>query len=153
MTVPRHGSPASKEASQHTGGGATTTSRMCVTTLLLIATLLVTACAFAPPVGHGSGPPVATLEIVAEDLAFDRDSLEIPAGGVIAVTLENRDPGILHNVAIYPGVGGDPVFRGETFTGIETRTNLMRPLTPGTFRFICDAHPTMSGTLTVSAGE
>jgi plastocyanin len=125
---------------------------MSVTTLFVIATLLVAACGIGPPVGHASGPPVATVELVAEDLAFDRDSLEIPAGGVIAITLENRDPGILHNVAIYRDAGGDPVFRGETFTGIETRTNLAGPLTPGTFRFVCDAHPTMSGTLTVAAG-
>jgi plastocyanin len=118
-------------------------------TLLAIATLLVAACGFGPPVGHASGSPVASVALVAEDLAFDQGSLQVPAGGVIAISLENRDPGILHNVAIYPTAGGDPVFRGETFTGIETRTNLAGPLTPGTFRFVCEAHPTMSGTLTV----
>jgi len=47
-------------------------------------------------------------------------------------------------IAHLRAAGGDPVFRGETFTGIETRTNLVEPLAPGTFRFVCDAHPTMS---------
>jgi plastocyanin len=152
MTVQRQCSPSSPEAPRYSGGGAATTSRMRVTMIFVIAALLVAACA-GPPVGHASGPPVATVELVAEDLAFDRDSLEVPPGGVIAVTLVNRDPGILHNVAIYQTAGGDLVFRGETFTGIETRTNLMGSLTPGTFRFVCDAHPTMGGTLTVAAGE
>ena len=90
---------------------------------------------------------------MARDLSFYPSSLEVPAGGVVAISLENRDPGILHNLAIYPTAGGDPVFRGETFTGIETRTNLLGPLALGKFRFVCDAHPTMSGTLIVSAAN
>ena len=122
-------------------------------TLVMIAAMLLAACGYGPLVGHASGSPVAMVELVAEGLAFDQDSLRMPAGGVIAISLENRDPGILHNVAIYPTAGGDPVFRGETFTGIETRTNLVGPLAPGTFRFVCDAHPTMSGTLTVGATD
>jgi hypothetical protein len=84
---------------------------MCAITLFVIAALLVAACGFGPRVGHASGSPVATVVLVAEDLGFDQGSLQVPAGGVIAISLENRDPGILHNVAIYPTVGGDPVFR------------------------------------------
>lgn len=120
-------------------------------TLYVITALPVAAFGFGPQVGHASGSPVATVVLVAENLAFDRGSLQVPAGGVIAISLENRDPGILHNVAIYPTVGGDPVFSGPGAHMHRESTNLAGPLTPGTFQFVCDAHPTMSGTLTVGA--
>jgi plastocyanin len=53
-------------------------------------------------------------------------------------------------VAIYLAAGGEPAFRSETFSGIATRTFLLGPLTQGSYRFVCDVHPTMSGTLTVA---
>ena len=112
--------------------------------------LVVGACAAGASVGNVRGSPAATVELAAENLAFDRSSVRFPAGVVVALTLDNRDPGILHNVAIYPSSGGDPVFRGETFTGIQTETYLVGPLPAGSFRFVCDVHPTMSGTLTVA---
>jgi plastocyanin len=110
---------------------------------------LVVACSLTPPVGNATGSPAATVGLAAANLAFDRTSLELPAGVVVALTLDNRDPGILHNVAVYPTGGGEPVFRGDTFAGIATRTFLLGPLAQGTYRFVCDVHPTMSGTLTV----
>ena len=111
---------------------------------------VVAACGTGAPVGNASGAPTAAVELAAENLAFDRSSLRFPAGVIVALTLDNRDPGILHNVAIYPSSGGDPVFRGETLTGIQTETYLLGPLPAGSFRFVCDVHPTMSGTLTVA---
>ena len=117
---------------------------------LAVMGLMVGACGVEEPVGNASGSPAATVELTAENLAFDRSSLRFPAGVIVALTLDNRDPGILHNVAIYPSSGGDPVFRGETFTGIQTETYLLGPLPAGSFRFVCDVHPTMSGTLTVA---
>jgi plastocyanin len=74
----------------------------------------------------------------------------MPAGVVVALVLDNRDPGILHNVAVYPASGGGPVFRGETFSGIATRTFLVGPLAPGTYSLVCEIHPPMSGTLTIA---
>ncbi len=119
---------------------------------LAVVTVMVSACGVGGPIGNASGSPAATVGLAAENLAFDRSSLQLPADAVVALTLENRDPGILHNVAIYPAGAGDPVFRGETFTGIQTKTYLLGPLVAGSYRFICDVHPTMSGTLTVGAG-
>jgi plastocyanin len=107
------------------------------------------ACATAAPVGNATGSPAATVELAAADLAFAPTSLQLPAGVVVALTLDNRDPGILHNVTVFPEAGGEPVFRGETFAGIATRGYLLGPLAKGTYRFICDVHPTMSGTLSI----
>ena len=117
--------------------------------LILGAAFLIGSCGVGPPTGNASGSPSVTEELVAENLAFDRPSLWLPAGVVVALTLDNRDPGILHNVAIYPIAGGDAVFRGETFTGIAAQTYISGPMNRGTYRFTCDVHPTMNGTLVV----
>ena len=107
------------------------------------------ACVTGGPVGGASGSPVATVTLAGENVAFDRSSLRFPAGSIVALVFENRDPGILHNMAIYPVGGGDPVFRSETFAGIQTKTYLLGPLAEGSYRFACDLHPTMTGTITV----
>jgi plastocyanin len=112
--------------------------------------VLIAACATATPLGNATGSPAATAGLAAADLAFDRASLELPAGVVVALTLDNRDPGILHHVATHPAAGGEAVFRGDTFIGIASRTFLVGPLAQGTYRFACDVHPTMSGSLTVA---
>jgi plastocyanin len=112
--------------------------------------MFVAACVTATPVGNATGPPAATVNLAAADLAFDQASLELPADVVVALTFDNRDPGILHNVAIYPAAGSEAVFRGDTFAGIATRTFLLGPLAHGTYRFACDVHPAMSGTLRVA---
>jgi plastocyanin len=104
-------------------------------------------CAFGPTVGQASGPPAATVRLVAEDNRFAPARLALPADAVVALALENRDPGILHNVAISAAAGGEPRFRGETFTGIATVTYLIAPLPPGTYRVVCEVHPTMEATL------
>jgi plastocyanin len=122
-------------------------------TLASVLAALLAACAATTPVGNATGSPAVTIELAAADLAFDRTSLELPAGLVVGLILDNRDPGILHNVAIYREAGGEPVFRGETFGGIATRSYLLAPLKPGAYRFVCDVHPTMSGTLRIAPGR
>jgi plastocyanin len=118
--------------------------------LLAMSAVLIAGCATAAPVGNATGSPAATVVLAAVDLAFDRTSLEVPAGVVVGLTFDNRDPGILHDVAVYPEAGGEPAFRSETFAGIATRTFLLGPLARGAYRFVCDVHPTMSGTLRVT---
>ncbi len=118
---------------------------------LALTTVMVGACGVGEPVGIASGAPTATFALAAENVAFDQPSLRFPADSVVGLTFDNRDPGILHNVTIYPVAGGDPVFRSETITGIQTKTFLLGPLDAGAYRFVCDVHPTMTGTLIVFA--
>ncbi len=118
---------------------------------LVLTSVVVLGCGVGEPVGIASGSPTATFAVAAENLGFDRSALRFPAGSLVALTFENRDPGILHNVAIYPVAGGDPLFRGDTFAGIQTKTFLLGPLDAGSYRFACDVHPTMTGTITVFA--
>lgn len=115
----------------------------------LLITPLLAGCALGqPPIGSTSGQPTATAQILAQHLAFDPLSLRLPSGEIVAIRFDNGDPGILHNVTV-ASAGGDVVFRGETFTGIDSRTYVVAPLAPGEFRLLCDVHPTMIATLTV----
>lgn len=117
--------------------------------LLTLLAIVLLACGSEGPIGNVGGSAGTNVDLAAVNLAFDRSSLQFHTGVVVALTFENRDPGILHNVAIYRAADRDPVFRGETFTGIATRTFLLGPLAVGSYRFVCDVHPTMSGTVTV----
>lgn len=114
--------------------------------------LALAACALGRvPTGASSASPSMTAIVVAHDLAFEPDSLELPSGNPVAITLDNRDPGILHNISILAS-DGSVLFRGETFAGIEARMYGVAPLPEGRFRFVCDVHPGMEGTLIVEAG-
>ena len=113
-----------------------------------ILALVATAC------GGGNGNDVGlegvtceatgtTLRISAENTAFDTDCLAVPAGEAFEIVFDNRDTDD-HNVAIYPDEG-EPLFRGEIFAGVETKTYDVPAIEAGTYRFQCDVHPEMDG--------
>lgn len=90
------------------------------------------------------GPPAAFL--AASELAFDTESLSVPAGREFGLAFENRSS-LPHNVSIRDS-GGDAVFTGETFTGPRTVTYAAPELKAGSYTFVCDVHPDqMTGTL------
>lgn len=113
---------------------------------LLLASLVAGCAVGQAPTGQASGSPAVTILVVARDIAFDPAALEVPSGRVVGITLDNRDPGILHNITLVSG-SGDVVFRGETFAGLEARTYLVTPLEAGEYRLLCDVHPTMAAIL------
>ena len=85
--------------------------------------------------------------IVAQGVAFDRTHLDVPADVAFPLLFENRD-GAPHNVTILDA-GGTPLFVGETFTGYASRTYAVPPIGTGNYKFRCDVHTDMAGTLTV----
>jgi plastocyanin len=98
-----------------------------------------------------SQPPgtSASLTITASGIAFDTDSLEVPADTPFQIVFANNDAGIPHNVAIHEGSPTGPaVWTGEIFNGVETRTYDVPALPAGTYGFVCTVHPNMTGTLT-----
>ena len=108
----------------------------------------------APPPAETAAPPAAgaatTLDLAADSggaLAFDKPSLEAPAG-TVTIHLTNDSP-VPHNVSI-EGNGVDVA--GETFTGGSKDT--VADLQPGTYAFYCSVpghrQAGMEGTLTVS---
>ena len=96
--------------------------------------------------------PDDAVPIVASGLAFDTDTIELPAQGDVSIFFDNEDANIAHNVAIYPedesGVPtlGTPILKGEVFTGPDQRVyTFAAPTEPGTYHFQCDIHPDMAG--------
>ena len=106
--------------------------------------------ASASPGSTGSAAPVgATAHISAQNIQFDTDHLGAPAGQGWVLVFANNDAGVPHNVEILGALGAS-VFRGEVVTGPTTVSYQIPALPAGTYKFLCDVHPPMTGTLTVS---
>lgn len=108
---------------------------------------LLAAC--ASPTGTAAPPPPAPsggAVITAQGIAFDRQELTVPADRPFPLLFENRE-GPPHNVTIYEEGGGQPLFIGETFSGPASRTYAVPAIPAGRYRFRCDLHPDMSGTV------
>jgi plastocyanin len=100
----------------------------------------------APSDGGGS---TVSLTLTAQGIAFDTDSLEVPADTPFKIEFANNDAGIPHNVAIHKDSPTGPlVWAGDIFNGVETRTYEVPALPAGTYGFVCTVHPNMTGTLT-----
>jgi mono/diheme cytochrome c family protein/plastocyanin len=102
------------------------------------------------PSGGGTGGQTVVLKISAQNIAYDTDTLEAPANTPFQIEFTNNDAGIPHNVAIHEGTPTGPeVWKGDIFTGVETRVYDVPALPAGTYGFVCSVHPNMTGTLTV----
>jgi plastocyanin len=119
---------------------------------LALAAAIATGC--TPSSATGDPPPSAPeggAVITASGLKFDRGRLDVPAGRAFPLLFENRELAP-HNVAIYRDGVADPLFAGETFSGPASRTYVVPPLAAGTYRFRCDVHPEMSGSVVATSG-
>jgi cytochrome c oxidase subunit 2 len=98
----------------------------------------------------GSAGPAVSLALTAQDIAFDKTTLESTAGSPISLAFTNNDAGIPHNVAIHKdSPTGEVVFQGDIITGVASTTYAVPALPAGTYAFVCTVHPNMVGTLTV----
>jgi mono/diheme cytochrome c family protein/plastocyanin len=96
----------------------------------------------------GSAPAGATVSIVASGIQFTTTDVTAPADTAFVIKFENQDAGVPHNVAIHDASGAE-VFKGEIFSGVDTREYQVPALPAGKYTFTCTVHPTMTGTLTV----
>ena len=91
-----------------------------------------------------SGTPMVTIS--AWEVAFDAREIVAPATQPLHLRLDNKDAGILHNIAVYRDPrAGELVVRGKLFDGPRVRDYRFEPIPPGTYYFQCDLHPSMSG--------
>jgi plastocyanin len=100
----------------------------------------------APSEGAAGGGVV--LDISAQNIAFDKDTLEAPADTPFQIRFANNDAGVPHNVEIRDAMSMS-LWVGEIFNGVETRVYDVPALPAGTYVFICTVHPNMVGELIV----
>jgi plastocyanin len=84
-------------------------------------------------------------EIAASNLAFDKTELKVPADKEFEIHFNNQDSQP-HNVAILDPQGA-PKFRGTVVTGPKETDYKVEPIPAGDYKFQCDVHPNMSGTV------
>jgi plastocyanin len=104
--------------------------------------------ASAPPsIPSSPAAAGAVLHISAQNIAFDTNQLEAPAGQAFVLEFNNNDPGVPHNVEI-KDANGMSMFKGQIITGPATISYQVPALAAGSYMFVCDVHPNMTGTLT-----
>ena len=112
--------------------------------LLGLGLVAIAACAFAfsaRPGGWGNEPRDVVL--VARDMAFTapggagpNPTLHLKAGERIRLVLENRDPGMKHDV-VAPGLG---IKTATVEFAATDRLLITVPRTPGTYDYFCTYH-------------
>jgi plastocyanin len=90
-------------------------------------------------------PPPGAVAVIAQGTAFTTPTVTAPAGEAFVLWFVNRD-NELHNVHIYSSDLTSVVI-GQTFTGPAEKTETVPALTAGTYKFVCDIHPQMTGQL------
>jgi plastocyanin len=98
--------------------------------------------------------PAVTLDLTAQQMAFDKRTLSAPAGAYVSVHFQNGDAGVPHTFSLYETQAAETVlFRGQAVTGPATADYaFFAPEKPGKYFFRCDVHPsTMTGDFVVVA--
>ena len=124
-------------------------------------TITGTSCGQIPQAPAPAGNPELiepfegqSVELIAQNLSFDKRTIEVSSGGRVRIRLDNRDTGVSHNVAVYKSatdltaVSSGSV--GIRFDGPAIDDTAFDTPAAGNYFFRCDVHPTtMTGTFTV----
>ncbi len=89
--------------------------------------------------------------VTAEGIAFDTDSISLPAEEEASIEFVNNDASsVQHNLAIYEDDSASKsLFKPETIPGGESITYEVPPIEKGNYYFQCDVHPGMNGEVAV----
>jgi plastocyanin len=96
----------------------------------------------------GGGGGNTTVSIVASGVQFTTNNVSAPAGQKLTLSFDNQDASVQHNVDI-KDQGGTEVLKTDLLAGPAKKDYDLGPLDAGTYSFVCDVHPNMTGTLTV----
>jgi cytochrome c oxidase subunit 2 len=106
--------------------------------------------------GVSSSPPPGShvmISLTAQNIAFDKSRISVPAGVRVMIDFNNKDKGVPHNFSVYKtSAARDQIFSGKIITGPGRITyTFTAPETPGTYFFRCDVHPkAMTGSFVVT---
>lgn len=87
------------------------------------------------------------VTINAEDIAFDLEQIDATAGEELTITFNNNDTDVPHNIHVQAGTVDE---KTEITPGPDTQTLRVTIDDPGSYTFICDVHPNMTGEVVVS---
>lgn len=107
--------------------------------------------ASGPPASGEPPPasaPTADVTIHAKGIAFVETSFTAPAGKPFTIAFVNEDAGTAHDIELKDASGG-VAFKGEIFSGVETRVYDVPALAAGTYPYVCIVHSNMTGTATL----
>lgn len=95
-----------------------------------------------PVVNVSNAAESVSIELSADNTAFDKSTITVPAGAMVTITFDNMD-NVPHNFALYEtSAATASIFVGEIINGSETIDyTFTAPATPGTYFFRCDVHP------------
>lgn len=82
---------------------------------VLIAAVITTGCAVATTTDPLQPPDGADLVVIADDMVFRPDRIEVPAGATLELHLENVG-GVIHDLVLADGWESGPVRPGEAVT-------------------------------------
>ncbi|MAF85873.1 MAG: hypothetical protein CL875_05280 [Dehalococcoidales bacterium] len=94
-----------------------------------------------------------TINLSAENKAFDKNTITVPAGAEVTVIFDHKDSGVHHNLTVsLTEAVRKSIYNGNIITGPATiNYRFLAPSTPGTYFFRCDVHPSsMTGDFIVT---
>lgn len=133
------------------GGATSTPAQTAPTAAATAAPSAMAASPAAGATGSATGARGSTeLTVRAVNITFDKTSLTAPAGAA-TITFTNADNGVSHNFHLYKGSDDTGTSLGMTDIKAGPDTQQLKvTLTPGTYFYMCDVHPQMTGTITVT---
>jgi plastocyanin len=106
----------------------------------------------AAPASEAPGSPgagIGTVQISANNIAFEQTTVSAPAGTAFVITFDNKEAQP-HNIQIKDG-SGTSMFKGDIVQGPKQVDYQVPALPAGSYTFVCDVHPNMTGTLTAGS--
>lgn len=118
--------------------------------MLMTAAVIGLAAAACGSAGSAVDPSFAGAEatVRAVNLAFEPTQITLPSGTPLRIILDNADSGVPHNLAVTRD--GAEIAKGPIISGPGRAETRFGPLATGSYAFVCDVHPNMTGTLTIT---
>jgi glucose/arabinose dehydrogenase/plastocyanin len=99
----------------------------------------------SPTTTPTSNKTTVPITLTAKNIAFDKNTITVPAGSTVVMKFINNDAGVPHNFALYTDSSATKkIFAGDIIIGVKTVTyTFTAPTTLGNYFFRCDVHPEM----------